>query len=42
LLAGNPDIEGLSLALADWVAELWIILEDEKRRQEKPGAKGRL
>jgi len=26
LLAGNPDIEGLCLALADWSAELRILL----------------
>ena len=32
LLAGNPDVEGLCLALSDWSAELRI-LEDEKRRQ---------
>jgi hypothetical protein len=32
LVAGNPDVKGLSLALADWSAELWI-LEDEKRRR---------
>jgi hypothetical protein len=32
LLAGNPDVEGLCLALADWSAELRL-LEDEKRRR---------
>jgi hypothetical protein len=32
LLAGNPDVAGLVLALSDWNAELRI-LEDEKRRQ---------
>ena len=34
LLAGNPDVEGLLLALADWHAELHI-LQDEKRRQDE-------
>lgn len=33
LLAGNPDIQGLCLALSDWSAELRI-LQNEKRRQE--------
>jgi hypothetical protein len=32
LLAGNPDVQGLCLALSDWSAELRI-LQDEKRRQ---------
>jgi hypothetical protein len=32
LLAGNPDVQGLCLALADWHAELRI-LQNEKRRQ---------
>jgi hypothetical protein len=32
LLAGNPDVEGLCLALSDWSAELRI-LQNEKRRQ---------
>jgi hypothetical protein len=32
LLAGNPDIAGLVLALSDWHAELRIE-EEEKRRQ---------
>ena len=30
LLAGNPDVEGLCLALSDWSAEL-SILEAEQR-----------
>jgi hypothetical protein len=33
LQAGNPDVEGLFLALADWSVEL-SILQDEKRRRE--------
>ena len=33
ILAGNPDLQGLCLALSDWSAELRI-LQDEKRRQE--------
>ena len=32
LLAGNPDVPGLCLALSDWSAELRI-LQNEKRRQ---------
>ena len=32
LLAGNPDVQGLCLALSDWSAELRI-LQNEKRRQ---------
>ena len=34
ILAGNPDLPGLLLALGDWNAE-WRILEAEQR-QEKP------
>ena len=37
--AGNPDVEGLCLALADWNAELRI-LEDERRRYQHPAAEG--
>jgi hypothetical protein len=36
LLAGNPDVAGLLLALSDWNAE-WRILENEKGRQGEPG-----
>jgi hypothetical protein len=36
LLADNPDVEGLCLALADWWAELRII-EAEQRREKPPG-----
>ena len=32
ILAGNPDLPGLCLALSDWFAELRI-LQDEERRQ---------
>jgi hypothetical protein len=32
ILAGNPDLPGLCLALSDWCAELRI-LQDEERRQ---------
>jgi hypothetical protein len=32
LLAGNPDVQGLCLALSDWSAELRI-LQNEQRRQ---------
>ena len=33
LLAGNPDVQGLCLALSDWSAELRII-EPEQRQEE--------
>jgi hypothetical protein len=32
ILAGNPDLHGLCLALSDWSAELRI-LQNEKRRR---------
>ena len=35
LLAGNPDVEGLCMALSDWSAELRI-LEAEQRREKPP------
>jgi hypothetical protein len=34
ILAGNPDLQGLCLALSDWCAELRIL--EEEQRQEKP------
>jgi hypothetical protein len=34
LLSGNPDIAGLSLALADWSAELRILQNEKRRRAE--------
>jgi len=40
LLAGNPDVEGLCLALADWNAELRI-LEERSRRAGNPAAEAR-
>jgi hypothetical protein len=36
LLAGNPDVKGLCMALSDWWAELRI-LEAEQRREKPPG-----
>jgi hypothetical protein len=36
ILAGNPDVEGLCLALSDWSVELRI-LEAEQRREKPPG-----
>jgi hypothetical protein len=33
LLAGNPDIEGLCLALGDWSAELRLLLDEGVRRR---------
>jgi hypothetical protein len=35
LLAGNPDVEGLCMALSDWSEELRI-LEAERRREKRP------
>jgi len=35
ILAGNPDLPGLCLALSDWHAELRI-LEEEQRQEEPP------
>ena len=32
ILAGNPDLPGLCMALSDWCVELRI-LQDEERRQ---------
>lgn len=44
LLAGNPDVGGLCMALSDWWAELRI-LEEEQRREKpsglNPAAKGK-
>ena len=34
LLAGNPDVQGLVLALSDWSAELRILQDEERRRAE--------
>jgi hypothetical protein len=36
LLAGNPDAQGLCMALRDWSEELRI-LEAEQRQEEPPG-----
>jgi hypothetical protein len=36
LRAGNPDLQGLCLALSDWSAELRI-LEAELRQEKPPG-----
>jgi hypothetical protein len=40
LLAGNPDVQGLCLALSDWSAELRII-QNEERRQAEAQRRGR-
>ncbi len=34
LLAGNPDIVGLVLALSDWPMELRILQNEERRREQ--------
>jgi hypothetical protein len=36
LLSGNPDVQGLCLALSDWWAELRII-EAEQKQEKPPG-----
>jgi hypothetical protein len=33
LLAGNPEMEGLCLALADWATELRILQNEQRRRE---------
>ncbi len=32
ILAGNPNLAGLCLALSDWSAELRILQDEERRR----------
>ena len=34
LLAGNPDVAGLCLALSDWSAELRILQNEPRRREQ--------
>jgi hypothetical protein len=34
ILAGNPDLQGLCLALSDWSAELRILQDEERRREQ--------
>ena len=34
ILAGNPDLAGLCLALSDWSAELRILRNEKRRRAE--------
>ena len=34
ILAGNPDVPGLVLALSDWSAELRMLQDEERRRAE--------
>ena len=38
ILAGNPDLPGLCLALSDWSGELRIIEEELGHRAKKPAA----
>jgi hypothetical protein len=43
ILAGNPDLQGLCLALADWNGELRILQGDEKKPPEiNPGGRKEL
>ena len=44
LLAGNPDVAGLCLALSDWWTELRLIcgLEQEKPPGRSPTARSRI
>ena len=37
--AGNPDRQGLCLALSDWSAELRILQDEERRQAENPAAR---
>jgi len=41
LLAGNPDIEGLCLALADWSAELRILQREQRARHAEDASQDR-
>ena len=34
ILVGNPDLPGLCLALSDWSAELRILQDEERRREQ--------
>ena len=34
ILAGNPDLAGLCLALSDWSAELRLLQNEERRQAE--------
>ena len=34
ILAGNLDLQGLCLALSDWTAELRILQDEERRREQ--------
>jgi hypothetical protein len=34
ILAGNPDLQGLCLALRDWHAELRLLQDEESRQDE--------
>jgi hypothetical protein len=40
LLAGNPDVEGLCLALSDWWAELRILEAEQRQEKRSPHAEG--
>jgi hypothetical protein len=41
LLAGNPDIQGLCLALSDWHAELRILRDEERAKHDEGKAENR-
>jgi hypothetical protein len=40
ILAGNPDLPGLCLALSDWSAELGILQDEERRQAQTRRRKG--
>ena len=40
LLAGNPDVSGLLLALSDWNEELRIEEEEKRRRETQRRGRG--
>jgi hypothetical protein len=41
LLAGNPDVQGLCLALSDWHAELRILRDEEPGQHDEGKAENR-
>ena len=40
LLAGQPDVEGLCLALADWSVESHLLQNEKRRRAETQRREG--
>jgi hypothetical protein len=40
ILAGNPDVQGLCMALSDWWAELRILEAEQRQEKGPPDAEG--